>query len=368
MRFDIQHPTSNVRYRRQHHTQRGSVYVIALLVLSVLAMFAAVLGWGAIVRTQQAQRRENNRHLETLVQSGVTYASWLKRYGNRSLPFNFSLGLGSGQVAGRVEAAPDFGDDAMKVRVNAVYKDSQMTKERIISGAKRTRQTTEFALFIDNSLYVRNGTLKVKGDIHVNGQIVTQDGWQVSTEGSITSAGDQIGDVVADTYLEKFTPAIPGSVPTLTELRMLSTQLFTGTSVRPFGMNLGTGDIQYIQGDLRIQGELMGTGIVVVEGDLIFTGKTWYGNSRSLFVFVAQNDIVIPSETEIAGYLISKSGNVIVGRDSVIDPGGLVIIDGSLEAAGDLALIHDPRVNADFFRQLSRVMEIDTSTDTDDDD
>lgn len=357
-----------IRTLRRHHTQRGSVYVIALLTLSVLAMFAAVLGWGAIIRTQQAQKRENSRHLETLIQSGITYASWQKRYRNRSLPFNFSLNMGSGQVDGRVEALPDFGDDAMKVRVNAQYKDAQMTKERIISGAKRARQTTEFALFIDNSLYVRNGTLKVKGDIHVNGQIVTQDGWQVSTEGSITSAGDQIGDVVADTYLEKFTPSIPGSVPTLTELRMLSTQLFTGSSIRPFGMNLGTGDIQYVQGDLRIQGELMGTGIVVVEGDLIFTGKTWYGNSRSLFVFVAQNDIVIPSETEIVGYLISKSGNVIVGRDSVIDPGGLVIIDGSLEAAGDLVLIHDPRVNADFFRQLSRVVEIDNAADTDDDD
>lgn len=362
MRLEIRNRKSEIRNLCRHHTRRGSVYVIALLTLSVLAMFAAVLGWGAIVRAQQAQKRESSRYLESLIQSGVAYASWQRRYQNRDLPFSFNLSFGSGRITGYADKAPAYGSDAMKITVNATYKDNQMTKQRIISGAERSRQTTEFALFVDSSLYVVNGTIKIEGDLHVNGRLVTRNGWIAYATGSITSSGNQIGNVVADTYSEKFTPTLQENLPTMTELRMQATQLLMGPLTMPFGMNLNSGDIQYVQGDLQLQGRLIGSGIVVVEGNLTFTGKTWYDNKHSLYVFVVQGDIVIPDRTEISGYLISKNGNVHIGKDSQVDPGGIMVADGTLNADGDLAIAHDPRVNTDFFRQLSRVVEIDDDT------
>jgi len=341
------------------HTERGSVYVIALLTLTVLGMFAAVLGWGALVRTQHAQKRETIRHLESLIQSGVKYASWQRRYKNRGLPFNFNIRLNSGTITGRAKDAPAYGSDAMEVSINAAYKDEQLTKTRIISGAQQARKSTEFALFIDNSLFVKNGSIKIEGDIHLNGQLVTQSGWSIYSTGGITSSGNQVGNILTDTYTETHTPILPENLPTMVDLRMQAVHVSVSALDLPFGTTLSNGEIQYVQGDVQIQGQLRGSGIVVVEGDLIFKGKTWYSDSQSLFVFIVQDDIIIPPNTEVSGYLISKNGNVFIGKNSKIEPGGIVIAQGTLEAAGDMAISHDPRVNVDFFRNLSRVSEID---------
>lgn len=342
------------------HTERGSIYAIALLTLTVLGMLAAVLGWGALVRTQQAQKRETTRHLESLIQSGVTYASWQKRYKHKRLPFNFNLKLNSGTITGRAEEAPTYGSDAMKVSISAAYKDAQLTATRILSGAQRARQSTEFALFIDNSLFVKNGSVKIEGNIHLNGQLITQNGWSIYATGGITSAGNQVGNILTDTYTEKNTPMLPDDLPTMVEFRMKATQLLASDLDLPFGTTLGNGEIQYVQGNVQIQGKLKGAGIIVIEGNLIFKGRTWYADNQSLFVFVVQDDIIIPPDTKVAGYLISKNGNIFIGKDSHIEPGGILIAKGNLEAAGDLAIVHDPRVNVDFFRKLSRVLEVDT--------
>jgi hypothetical protein len=107
---------------------------------------------------------------------------------------------------------------------------------------------------------------------------------------------------------------------------------------------------------LQLRGTLRGNAIVAVEGNLAFTGDTDYADPDSFYVFFVDGNIVVPDGRRIAGLLISLDGNVQLGNGARVK-GGIIILDGDLQLQGDATLEHDPRVNADLFRELTGLQD-----------
>lgn len=333
--------------------QRGSTYAIALIVLLVLGTLATVLGWSALMQTQHAQRKETQLRLDSLLQSGVTYARWARAYQGRSLPFTFTLNLSEGRVDGRVDAEPRHGNNAMKVQVTATYKDQTRSLTRIVDGSQQARSTTEFALFVDDGLRVDPGRkLGIEGDLHANNNIDVKPGGVLNVDGAVSSSRQIIGSVAATLYKEQWGRMVSDNLPTITDLRLQATQLIVGNLSLPFGLTLANKSVYYVQGNLQIGGVLRGSAIVAVEGNLEFTSDTNYADPDSLYVFFAQGNIKVPAGRRVAGLLISLDGNVELGDRAQVT-GGIIILDGDLQLLGETTLKHDPRVNADLFRELT---------------
>ncbi|MEN3002187.1 MAG: hypothetical protein ABDI19_10170 [Armatimonadota bacterium] len=333
--------------------QRGSTYAIALIVLLVLGTLATVLGWGALLQTQHAQRKEVQLRLDSLLRSGVTYARWARSYQGQILPFTFTLNLSEGRVDGRVEAAPRYGDNAMKVQVTATYKDQSGSLTRIVDGSQKARSTTEFALFLDEDLEIGSGRkLSLEGDLHANNNIHVHAGGILSVNGAVSSGRQIIGAATATLYKEQWGRFVPDDLPTISTLRAQATQLIVGNLTLPFGLSLANNSVYYVQGNLRLQGSLRGCAIVAVEGNLEFTGDTNYADTDSLYVFFAQGNIKVPAGRRVVGLLISLDGNVEL-EDKAQVTGGIIILDGDLQLQGEATLKHDPRINVDLFRELT---------------
>jgi type II secretory pathway pseudopilin PulG len=351
-------PTHGVRplAPRTRH-QRGNTYVIALLILVVLGLSASMLGWSALVQTRQAQIKETQMRLDSLLASGVTYARWARCYQNRNLPFTFTLNLSEGRVTGRVSANNRYGKNALQVQVTATYKDQSETLTRIVDGARKARSTTEFALFLDEELVVDSGKrLVLKGDLHANNYIRVQPGGTLMVDGAASSSRQIIGTITASLYEEQWGQIVPDDLSDINDLRMRATQLILGNLNLPFGLTLADKSIYYVQGNLHLRGTLRGNAIVAVEGNLEFTGDTDYADPDSLYVFFVDGNIVVPDGRRIAGLLISLDGNVQLGNGARVK-GGIIILDGDLQLQGDATLEHDPRVNADLFRELTGLQE-----------
>jgi len=343
-------PMAKHRSRRQ---QRGSTYAIALIVLLVLGTLATVLGWSAFMQTQHAQRKEAQLRLESLLQSGVTYARWARCYQGRNLPLTFTLNLSEGRVNGRVDADRRYGDNAMKIQVSATYKDQTRSITRIVDGTQKTRSTTEFALFLDDDLVVGSGKkLSIEGDLHANNNIQVQPGGVLNVDGALSSSRQLIGTVTAMLYTEQFGRLVPNDLPTLGALYSQATQLIGGNQTLPFGLTLANDSVYYVQGNLRLQGSLRGCAIVAVEGNLKFTGDTNYADPDSLYVFFAEGNIRVPAGRRVVGLLISLDGNVVL-EDKAQVTGGIIILDGDLQLQGEATLKHDPRINTHLLRELT---------------
>ncbi len=333
-------------------SQRGSVYVIALLTLIVLGTLASVLGWSALVQAQRAQQRETRLRLESLCQSGINYASWARRVQKRPLPFTETLNLSEGRVVVQVRPANRYGRNAFQVISTATYKDQTLTRTRILDGNRQPRTTTEFALYLDKGITVATGQdITVKGDAHANQLIKVMPGGGLQVDGALTSRLNILGSPTATLYKEEFSDAVPFDIPNLATLRLRATQLITGDLNLPFGLSLADGAIYYVAGNLSIEGTLRGRATVVVEGNLTFTGETAYADEESLFIFIVNGNIILPADERIAGVLISQNGNVIADDESEVY-GGIIILNGTLVVSDDLTLEHDPRVNADIFREM----------------
>jgi type II secretory pathway pseudopilin PulG len=351
-------PTHGVRplAPRTRH-QRGNTYVIALLILVVLGLSASMLGWSALVQTRQAQIKETQMRLDSLLASGVTYARWARCYQNRNLPFTFTLNLSEGRVTGRVSANNRYGENALQVQVTATYKDQSKTLTRIVDGARKARSTTEFALFLDEELVVDSGKrLVLKGDLHANNYIRVQPGGTFMVDGAASSSRQIIGPVTTTLYREPWSQVVSSDLVDLSDLRTRATYFIPGNLNLPFGMTLPDKSVYYVQGNLQLRGTLRGNAIVAVEGNLAFTGDTDYADSDSLYVFFVDGNIVVPDGRRIAGLLISLDGNVQLGNGARVK-GGIIILDGDLQLQGDATLEHDPRVNADLFRELTGLQD-----------
>ncbi len=351
-------PTHGVRQFTPHNRhQRGNTYVIALLMLVVLGLLASMLGWSAVVRSRQAQTKETQMRLDSLLASGVTYARWARCYQGRNLPFTFTLNLSEGRVTGRASASNQYGRDAIQVQVTATYKDQSRTLTRIIDGAQKARSTTEFALFMDDDMVIGSGKrLVLKGDLHANNNVTVQPGGALIVDGAASSSRQIIGTVAANLYTEQWGQIVPDDLPDINDLRMRATQLILGNLNLPFGLTLADRSIYYVQGNLLLRGTLRGNAIVAVEGNLEFTGDTDYADSDTLYVFFVQGNIKVPAGRRVAGLLISLEGNVELG-DGARVKGGIIILDGDLQLQGEAAMEHDPRVNTDLFRELTGLQE-----------
>ena len=351
-------PTHGVRQFTPHNRyQRGNTYVIALLILVVLGLSASMLGWSALVQTRQVQTKETQLRLDSLLASGVTYARWARCYQNRNLPFTFTLNLSEGQVTGRVSANNRYGSNALQVQVTATYKDQSKTLTRIVDGARKARSTTEFALFVDEGLVVDSGKrLILKGDLHANNNIRVKPGGTLIVDGAASSSRQLIGAVNATLYKEQWGQIVPNDLSDINDLRMRATQLILGNLNLPFGLTLADKSIYYVQGNLQLRGTLRGNAIVAVEGNLEFTGDTDYADPDSFYVFFVQGNIIVPAGRRVVGLLISLDGNVELGGGARVG-GGIIILDGDLQLQGAATLKHDPRVNADLFRELTGLQE-----------
>lgn len=339
--------------------ERGNAYVIALLTLSVLGTLAGVLGWSTLMQARQVSKQETRQALESLIRSGITYASWKVRYRRAALPFNETLTLPSGgSIAIRTTAAPAFGENTMQVQVTAQYRGETLTRQRILNGARVARRPTEFALFLDEPLRLNNGILQIIGDVHTNGFLIAQSGAHLNVDGAVTTAGTLGGNVNATLYKESGSSIIPDCLPDLDRLRLIATHLHIGNLSLPLGYTFSQNEIFYVKGNLLIQGTLRGSGIIVAEGNLEFQGDTQYADKSSLYIFIANGNITIPAGAQIAGVLISLDGNIQLGAGSMIKPGAVVVLNGNFDPGGNIRIEHDPRVNTDFFRQLSRLEEI----------
>jgi type II secretory pathway pseudopilin PulG len=331
--------------------------VIALLILVVLGLSASMLGWSALVQTRQAQIKETQMRLDSLLASGVTYARWARCYQNRNLPFTFTLNLSEGRVTGRVSANNRYGKNALQVQVTATYKDQSKTLTRIVDGARKARSTTEFALFLDEELVVDSGKrLVLKGDLHANNDIRVLPGGTFMVDGAASSSRQIIGPVTTTLYREPWSQVVSSDLVDLSDLRTRATHFILGNLNLPFGMTLPDKSVYYVQGNLQLRGTLRGNAIVAVEGNLEFTGDTDYADSDSLYVFFVDGNIVVPDGRRIAGLLISLDGNVQLGNGARVK-GGIIILDGDLQLQGDATLEHDPRVNADLFRELTGLQD-----------
>lgn len=333
-------------------SQRGSVYVIALLTLIVLGTLASVLGWSALVQAQRAQQRETRLRLESLCQSGITYASWARRVQKRPLPFTETLNLSEGRVVVQVRPANRYGRNAFQVISTATYKDQTLTRTRILDGNSQPRTTTEFALYVDKGVIVAPGQdITVKGDAHANQLVKVMPGGRLQVDGALTSRLNILGSPTATLYKEEFSDAVPFDIPNMATLRLRATQLITGDLNLPFGLSLADGAIYYVAGNLSIEGTLRGRATVVVEGNLTFTDETQYADEDSLFIFIVNGNIVLPNNERITGVLISQNGNVIADDESEVY-GGVILLNGSLIVSDEFTIEHDPRINADLFRDI----------------
>lgn len=340
------------RMRGANRTQRGSVYVIALLTLIVLGTLASVLGWSALVQSQRAYQRETRLRLESLCQSGIHYASWARRIKRRPLPFTERLNLSEGSVIVRAQPANQYGRDAFEVISTAFYKDQNLTRTRILDGNNQPRQATEFALYVEDGITVgARKKIRVEGDVHANRAIRTVWGGQLYVNGALTTANQIIGSPTATIYKESFSRRVPFNLPSLAALRLRATQLVMGDLNLPFGISLADGSLYYVAGNLTLRGTLRGRATVVVEGNLILNDDIEYDNDDSLYIFIVNGNITIAPDTEVDGMLISQNGNVVAGDDSEIY-GGIFILNGSLLLMGELQIEHDPRINADLFRDF----------------
>ena len=351
-------PTHGVRQFTPHNRyQRGNTYVIALLILVVLGLSASMLGWSALVQTRQVQTKETQLRLDSLLASGVTYARWARCYQNRNLPFTFTLNLSEGRVTGRVSANNRYGSNALQVQVTATYKDQSKTLTRIVDGARKARSTTEFALFVDEGLVVDSGKrLILKGDLHANNDIRVQPGGTLMVDGTASSSRQIIGTVTATLYREPWARVISSDLVDLSNLRTRATHFIPGNLNLPFGMTLPDKSVYYVQGNLQLRGTLRGSAIVAVEGNLEFIGDTDYADDDSLYVFFVEGNIKVPAGRRVVGLRISLDGNVELGNGARVR-GGIIILDGDLQLQGNATLEHDPRVNADLFRELTGLQE-----------
>ncbi len=359
-----QHARAHFWCRMRTHgvrRQRGSTYAIALIVLTVLGTLATMLGWSALMQSRQAQAKETQLRLDSLLASGVTYACWARCYQGRNLPFTFTLNLSEGRVVGRVSQNKRYGDNAMEVRVTATYKDHTKTLTRIIDGSQKARSTTEFALFLDEELVVDGGRkLTLKGDLRANNNIQVKPGGTLSVQGAVSTSRQIITGTLtgftATLYMEQWAQVMPDDLPDIGELYSQATQVVAGNQNLPFGLTLTNKSVYYVQGNLQIQGALKGCAIIVAEGNIVFTGDTSYADNDSLFVFFAEGNIEVPDNARVSGLLISLDGNVKLGNRAQVN-GGIIILDGDLQLQGEAQLEHDPRINADLFRELTRLQE-----------
>lgn len=337
--------------------QQGSVYIVALLTLTVLGILATAIGWSALVQAQQAQRREVRWRLESLAQSGITYATWERRSNGRRLPFTRTLALSEGTVQIRAEKDSAYGDNAMKVTITATSKGESITRTRIVDGTPQRRTPFEFALYVGGTLVVPPGRrLTVKGDVHTAGLLNVLASGNLQVEGSIISLGNILGSVSQTLYREPFSSIGTSDILTLPQLRLRATQLRIGNTNLPFGLSLSDGSIYYVQGDLRIGGTLRGRAIVAVEGNLYLLGNLDYGDEDTHFVFVVSGNIQVPSGSRVRSVLVDRGGTVQVGNNAHII-GGVIALGGA-SFGTDVTIEHDPRGNTDLFQQETRTDEL----------
>ncbi len=344
--------------------QQGSVYLIALLTLSVLGILATAIGWSALVQAQQAQRREVRWRLESLAQSGITYATWERRYNGRSLPFTRTLSLSEGTVQIRAEKAPAFGDNAMRVTVTAISKDERLTRTRIVDSTPKRRSPLEFALYVGGPLVIRQGQrIRVKGDVYTAGLLNVRSGSNLRVEGSVISTGNILGNISETLYREPFSSILPHSITNLQELYNIATQVAGGNQISPLGLSLQDGTIYYVKGNLTIGGRLRGRAVVAVEGNLYILDNLLYEDENSLFVFVVGGNIYVPSGKQVHSVLVDQGGMVLVGDRTHILGG--VIAMGAVFLGTNAVIEHDPRVNTNLFQQEVKPEAIDDDTDDD---
>lgn len=335
--------------RRQ---QQGSVYIIALLTLVVLGTLAGVLGWSALVQSQRAYERETRLRLESLCQSGINYANWVRRVKKRALPFTQTLRLQEGTVRVQVQPAPQFGNNAFRVISTATYKDRTLTRTRILEGKDKPRQSTEFALYLDEDLDLPpTAQLNIIGDVHANGSIRALAGGRIHVDGAITSGQNIVGTHTFSTYSEQFRNLIPPNLPSMPLLRLHATQLINTNMDLPFGLSLANGTIYYVAGNMTLKGSLRGQAIVVVEGNLTITGATQYADEDSFYIFIVDGNVSLPANIGLDGLLIVPGGNVIAGTNSSVF-GGILIQNGNLVVPGTFEIRHDSRINTGMFRRL----------------
>jgi formylmethanofuran dehydrogenase subunit C len=261
-------------------------------------------------------------------------------------------------VTGRVDPANQHGKNAMRIQVTATYKDQSQSLTRIVDGSQKARSTTEFALFVDEDLVVPSGKkLVLQGDLHSNRNVHVQPGGTLQVGGAVSASHQVIGSLAATLYKEQYGRLVPNDLPSLSELYTQATQLLVGNQILPFGLTLSNGTVYYVQGNLQLQGALRGSAIVVVEGNLDFTGNTSYADPDSLYVFFVEGNIRVPAGRSVVGLLISLDGDVVL-EDRAQVRGGIIILDGSLQLQGESVIEHDPRINTNLFQELTKLSDV----------
>ncbi len=341
-------------YCRQRRTrgEQGSVYLIALLTLSVLGILATVLGWSATVQARQAQRKEAQLRLESLAKSGVSYATWERRHRNRSLPFTETLNLNEGRVVVRAEPAPQYGNRAIRVTAQAFYKDESLTRIRIVDGNRPYRQPTEFALYLRRALILPIGKrLTVEGDVYIGNNLSVAGIGGMTVDGSLTLARNLTGSVTSTVYTETNSNIEVLRFADMNHLRMSADQLVIGPAYRPFGLSLPNGTLYFVQGDLHIAGTLRGRALVAVQGNLYIDEDLTYGDSDSLYIFIVSGNIIMDDDAEtLHGAFVSQGGNIVFDDEAQVY-GAVMVGEGTLLFDDSLTIEHDLRLNLDWFKE-----------------
>jgi len=325
--------------------EKGSVFIIAIVSLTVLLILGAAFMREAVNNLASASKQERSYEALDLAEAGVDMAL-VKLYENYD---NIQQTLaGAGQYQDTFSAA----DGSIAY---TVYANHQGIPDLVLidsTGTTRTRQHARVrmaALYLDQDTVDRvfrgaifsdspltlNGAGNIfadaegeGGDIYANGDITFRGtSYDMSPTGHIYSSGETNWippQVPAQNVFENIAP-LPMPVIDLEYYRSIATQVINGNPTFNSGNMNNLSGVIFVDGNVKISGNYSGSAVIVATGSIQVTGNVLANQpANDGLVLMSPKYVKVAGNSKVEGLIYSHS---------VVDDGS-VTINGSVEIVG----------------------------------
>jgi hypothetical protein len=355
----IDHRETKGAVRKHRGRERGSVYLITILTLTVAMILGLALIRAAGNSSQQAERFKVKMKLQGIADAGAEYGYWYYATRRPLLPKTVENNLNGGTFRVTID---NFATVTGTIVVTSKATVGSQTFETTYllprpTALPGTYSVFDYAVCSDQSIITARPIVTGTGaendnHVNVNGHLM----W--------TSSSSRIyGNAYAAWNMSSPNPQVSGTK--ITSAPMLPfpaidwdyylsncasyysyDKEYTGGITFPYD-----GAIIYVTHDLKFKGTISGRGTIVVGHDLEFTDSTFYATSSSKVAFIAGDKIKIPSGKSVVGMMYAHNSSFSAYFDlpgtATVSWGALVGDSFQFGPTASLTVVHDDDLTED---------------------
>lgn len=318
---------------------RGSALVMVLLAMTVLMLLGLAFTFIASTELRVAAAYRNGLSALDLAEAGLdrSIASLKADPRWRAGFTNVSLGGGTYTVTAS-ETEPG---KLLLTSTGIVGSSRRVLTAKLSSGGGQVYQ--QYAILAGSDLTLEKDS-KLEGDVFVNRNFVAlgHKNQDIEVDGlvSIAPGGTKtVNEYTSTGGYPAVTQAIPLPVESADWYKGQATSVMTGPVNFPH-TNVFSGDLIYVEGDVKINGEVSGRGSIVATGTIEIHGKLEYKGDQSALALIGLGGISVTGAGEVEAVLYSP-GTVTIQNNSDIKGG---VYAGTISAGQRVEIKYDQKV------------------------